>query len=57
MQKQLQGNKLMQWGVMFLGVGLAVQLALLVGRLLAPYAGLAILAGVILIVVALIRGK
>lgn len=53
MQKQLQSNKLMQWGVMFLVAGLAVQLAAILSR----YAGLAIIAGVIIIVVALIRGK
>jgi hypothetical protein len=57
MQRQLEGNKVMQWGVMFLVAGLAVRLALLLGHLLAPYAGIAIAAGIVLIVIGLIRGK
>ena len=58
MQRQLQSNnKLVQWGVMFLVIGLAVRLALLVGHLLAPYVGIAIFAGVVLLVIGLIRGK
>jgi hypothetical protein len=57
MQRQLQGNKLMQWGMLFLVVGIAIRVALLLGHLLAPYAGIAIIAGIILLVIGLIRGK
>ena len=57
MQRQLQSNKLLQWGMLFLVAGIAVRLALWLGYLLAPYAGIAILAGIVLIVVGLIRGK
>ncbi|WP_309697658.1 hypothetical protein [Armatimonas sp.] len=61
MQRQqlqsLQSNKLVQWGVMFLVGGVAVNLALMLGSMLYRYAGWAIGAGIILIVVGLIRGK
>ena len=57
MQRQLQSNKLMQWGMLFLVIGIAVRVALWLGYLLAPYAGIAIVAGIILLVVGLIRGK
>ncbi|MBB6048559.1 hypothetical protein [Armatimonas rosea] len=57
MQRQLQSNKLMQWGMLFLVVGIAIRVALVLGHLLAPYAGLAIFAGVVLLVIGLIRGK
>jgi hypothetical protein len=57
MQKQLQSNKLMQWGMLFLVVGIAVRVALVLGQLLAPYAGIAIFAGIVLLVIGLVRGK
>jgi hypothetical protein len=57
MQKQLQSNKLMQWGMLFLVAGIAVRVALVLGHLLAPYAGIAIFAGIVLLVIGLVRGK
>ncbi|WP_395143999.1 hypothetical protein [Armatimonas sp.] len=61
MQRQqlqsLQSNKLVQWGVMFLVAGLVIQLARVLGTMLYAYAGWAVLAGIVLIVVGLIRGK
>jgi hypothetical protein len=57
MQRQLQGNKLMQWGMLFLVVGIAIRLMIYLGAVLYPFAGWAIAAGVVLLVVGLIRGK
>lgn len=55
--QKLQSNKLVQWGVMFLVAGLVIQLARILGTMLYAYAGWAVLAGIVLIVVGLIRGK
>lgn len=55
--RNLQRNKLVQWGTLFLVGGAAVQLVIMLAKLLSPLTGWAILAGVILIVVGLIRGK
>lgn len=57
MQRQLQSNKLMQWGMLFLVVGIAIRLMIYLGAVLYPFAGWAIAAGVVLLVVGLIRGK
>lgn len=57
MQRQLQSNKLVQWGVLFLALGLGVNLIMSIGRILMHYTGWFIFAGLILLVVGLIRGK
>jgi hypothetical protein len=55
--RNLQGNKLMQWGMLFLVVGIAIRLVVYLGAILFPFAGWAVAAGIILLVVGLIRGK
>ena len=55
--RNLQSNKLVQWGMLFLVGGIAIQLVITLARLLSPFTYWAILAGIILIVVGLIRGK
>ena len=54
MQKQLEGNKLAQWGLLLVVIGAAVQLTLLLGRVLSPLSGWAIVIGVILLIVGVV---
>jgi uncharacterized membrane-anchored protein len=55
--RNLQSNKLVQWGMLFLVGGVAVQLVIMLARVLSHFTGWAIFAGIVLIVVGLIRKK
>ena len=51
MQKQLEGNKLAQWGLLLVVIGVAIRLAIW----LAPFTYWAIAIGVILLVIGLVK--